>query len=226
MLCQLMQGVHAAAASTRASFTLRNNCITISINLSIYCLYFFLLRHLSLLSPFSHICPLRKWGWPTARRQRRRVPPPCPLCSTGCSWTTTSRQTRGTLSPPQRPVTSLLRWTTRRSTSPPWRPTSPTEFPPRSAHGQHHGNSVYLVYCGRDAVFKQLPHGGSFACCDPPTNHLWFTFSRLQILYERSCLVNVSCTVFCVFFMPAGPFCASSIGKTVGKWIWTLSIWK
>lgn len=99
----------------------------------------------SLFAAFSHcsiwiwcrrcLCPYRKQGWPTARQLRRPAPPPCPRCSTGCSWMTTWKQTLGTFTPPRKPVTCLSQSMTQRSTSPPWRPTSPTESPPRSAIG-------------------------------------------------------------------------------------------
>ncbi len=87
------------------------------------------------------LCPYRKRGWPTARRLRRPVPPLCPRCSTGCSWMTTWKQTSGTPTLPRKPATCLSLWMTRRSTSLRWRPTSPTESPPRSAIGCWRGNT-------------------------------------------------------------------------------------
>lgn len=117
------------SSSTRAPLTER-----ISINLSAV----FAAFPSSGFDAVSSLVLGRKPGWPTARRSRRRVPSRRPRCSTGCSWTTTWKQTARTSTPPQKPATCLSQWTTRRSTSPPWRPTSPTGSPPRSDIGWCH----------------------------------------------------------------------------------------
>lgn len=125
---------------------------------SVYQLFVCSLSHCSIWIWCHHgLCPRRKRGWPTARQWRRRVPPPRPRCSTGCSWMTTWKQMSGTSTPPQKPATFLSRSTTQRSTSPPWRPTSPTESPPRSAIGWCHGNTEYLVFLGQLLLPCYLP---------------------------------------------------------------------
>lgn len=139
-----MQDVYAAAVSTTAPLTAWNN--RISIYLSALCLQLFPLQHPNLMLPWCNICQRRKRGWPTARRWRRRVPPLHPRCSTGCSWTMTWKWTLGTPTPPLKPVTFLSRSTTQRSTSPPWRPTLPTESPPRSAIAWCHADICFFFY--------------------------------------------------------------------------------
>lgn len=120
-----------AGVSTTAPLTAWNNCIRI--NLSALCLQLFLLQHPNLMLPRCNTCQRRKRGWPTVLQWRRRVPPLRPHCSTGCSWMMTWKWMLGTRMPLLKPVTCLSRLTTQRSMSPPWRPTLPTESPPRSA---------------------------------------------------------------------------------------------
>lgn len=116
---------------------------------------------------WCHLCPRRKQCWPTARRWRHRALPQRPRSSTGCSWTTTWKQTPGTPMPPWKHVTCLSQWMTQKNTSPPWRPTSPTESPPRFAIGWCHTNTIYLVSCGQEGLHSLSvlkDHSGCFAC--------------------------------------------------------------
>lgn len=85
-------------------------------------------------SQLSRLRPHRKPGWPMVRQVRCQAPPPHPRSSTGCSWMMTWKM-GGTHSPSQIHVTCSSLSMTPRSTCPPWRRTSPTESPQRSAIG-------------------------------------------------------------------------------------------